>query len=727
MLALLAVAIAVLCSLAPRESAAKTQVRGVAATLDAGEKLAQRGRYVDAERAFRAVLKHKPDSTRAMHNLGTMLPELGRQAEGLSALRKAAFISPANPSVLYSLGRLQALVDQHASAVDSLRRASLILDDVELPPVNLSTSVLQGLGASLLHLGRYAEALHLSDSVRYLRRPLPARALSNRASALLHLGRIDEALSNWNTAIGRTPQDLGLLALRASALRKVSRGKEAAEDLLVVLREMVEREHKNAELYELTLTDVFDDAAYSLQEWQASAGRSRAQDVLPLWRELLTLLHKVAPPQHIDSTRATGTKEGDAFDNDASAYSLDEETALMRVWNPDWARNKSALAQIRAALAAGRVVQIHSAVNHDLAVALRDELRSTTALARNGGLKFGVDAPIQQRHEASRTQAGAADDAAVQWDDLDELTQQTVYRDALLSSAETKEARAAGDTGAGAIPEGQGRVCGILRAAYNQTFRMRVHGTAPDANGATDGCVEGAGVSLSDWPRADASQVLHDVLHSTAMTLFVSDMLAQLNTGQARVASGERGTKTRANGLRAAANSLVPIVQATSLQQGDYLSPHNDLLAASGSSGSNRRLAFVLHLSHGWGKQCGGAFVWCDPFEVMQPEFNTLTLFPTSHFSWHYVEPVWRSTAGNDSCDDGHRLAWSGWFAALSSHQDSFTNAGGDLISPLGWLRNRIEAYLYQQESAGVLQTGDTSTSRGGALHVGSDTTQNIA
>ena len=79
--------------LATPPSAAK-QVRGVAAALAAGEELAAKDRYVDAERAFVTVLKHKPDSAKALLNLGTLLPTLGRQAEGLSALERLVAIAP---------------------------------------------------------------------------------------------------------------------------------------------------------------------------------------------------------------------------------------------------------------------------------------------------------------------------------------------------------------------------------------------------------------------------------------------------------------------------------------------------------------------------------------------------------------------------------------------------------------------------------------------------------
>ena len=718
-LVLVAMASAMLCALAPRESAAaKTQVRGITATLEAGEKLAQQGRYPDAERAFRAVLKHKPDSARALHDLGTLLPELGRQAEGLSALRQVAAIAPTNPSVHYSLGRAQASADQHASAVESLRRASALLNEATSPDSTLSTSVLQGLGASLLHLGRYAEALDASDSFPYLQ--LPARALSNRASALLHLGRVAVALDTWDAAVAASPQDLSLLALRASALRKLDRGKDAAESLLVVLREMVDNRRRDTELYELTLSDTFDDATYSLQEWQQGDEWSRAKVALPLWRELLELVRKAAPQLPVrgkqDSIGTTGEAGvgGGAEDVDRNIYSEAEEKSLTRVWNPEWARNESKLAEIRAALAAGRVVQIYNAVNHDLALALRDELRSATALVRADG--HGSDSggvPIQRQYEAGHESDAVTD---LQRDDLDEIAQRVLYAD-VLSTVETKAGTTA-DSMDGAVGKGRG-VCGSARAAYNQTFRMRVHRTAPDAYGGADSCAAGAGVSFADWPVADASQVLHDVLHSTAMLLLVSDLLSELEAGQAATQSGVRKIRANTTDLLSVAKSLVPIVQATSLKPGDYLTPHNDLLATSGLGGSNRRLAFVLQLSDGWERRCGGAFVWCDPLEIMAPEFNTLTLFPTSHFSWHFVEPVWSNTTASANCDAGHRLAWSGWFAATATRHEDLGARGSDLTSSLGWLRNRMEAYVARQEATTISPGYGGTIAKASALRVG--------
>jgi tetratricopeptide (TPR) repeat protein len=441
---------------APQCSAGKTQVRGITATLEAGEKLAQKGRYADAERAFAMVLQHKPDNVRGLLNLGTLLPELGRQAEGLSALERLVTIAPGNPSGLFSLGRLQAMTERHASAVVSLRRASALLDVASSPAPDLSVSVLQGLGASLLHLGRYTEALNASDSFNAVL-PLPPRALSNRASALLHLGRGDEALEGWAAAIAADRKDLSLLVLRAAALRQLGRGKEACEDLLIVLRELLEPNvaaaagqpaANAAAALGSTLADLFDDAVYSLQEWQASDQAARAADALPLWRETLELLQ----------TAAASPVRGPIPRETADSHSAIDDSTLRRLWNPAWARNETALAQIRTALAAGRVVQIHNAVDADVAHALRSELLAAAAVNSSGHSE--TPPPIRRRHEADREEAQVDTERPV-WKELDESAQRSLYAPVWEGS-------------------GAGGVCSKARTAHMNKFRMTVHSTSPD-------------------------------------------------------------------------------------------------------------------------------------------------------------------------------------------------------------------------------------------------------
>ena len=518
----------------------------------------------------------------------------------------------------------------HAAAVGSLRRATLLLEDSErtTPSTDLAASVLQGLGASLLHLGRYAEALEVSDTFGAVRR-LPARALSNRASALLHLDRGAEALADWDAAIAAESQDLSLLILRAQGLRRLGRGKEAAADLIAALSGMIASKAGEGAGDAAALSEVFDDAIYSLQEWQDTS-KARAAEALPVWRQILELLQTAAPP--LQRRPVGGT------------HRLAADAELVRLWNPDWAADESKLQEIREALAAGRVVQIRSAVNRDVALALQQELLGAAALESTA-----ESPPIRRRHEA-RDESGGAERT-----ELDEVTQRALY--AAVASA-----------------GGSGGVCSRARAAYNHTFHMAVHGTAPDETAAADSCASGGGVSLSDWPKADASTLLLDTLRSAAMASFVGDLLSADTAGSVKP------------------DSLLPIMQATAMRMGDHLTPHNDLLA---TSGSNRRIAYILQLTsdESWEPRCGGSFIWCDPSEVLSPTFNTLTLFPTSHFSWHFVEPMWSTDAAGEPCaESSRRLAWSGWFTSASD--------GGGLGSSLGWMRSRLAGYVAAQEDA---------------------------
>lgn len=63
---------------------------------------------------------------------------------------------------------------------------------------------------------------------------------------------------------------------------------------------------------------------------------------------------------------------------------------------------------------------------------------------------------------------------------------------------------------------------------------------------------------------------------------------------------------------------------------------------------------------------------------------------------WHFVEPLWSSEAAGVGCSAGHRLAWSGWFATPPPPQqdEAVAPAAHDLSTSLGWLRNRLEAYV---------------------------------
>lgn len=148
------------------------------------------------------------------------------------------------------------------------------------------------------------------------------------------------------------------------------------------------------------------------------------------------------------------------------------------------------------------------------------------------------------------------------------------------------------------------------------------------------------------------------------------------------------------SGLVGTPERLTPVLSATEYKVGDYLTVHNDLRqeqdGAQEKGGGARRLAFVLNLADaGWPAGCGGSFVWCRPAEPVAPRSNSLTLFATSAWSEHFVEPVWADAAGDDCAAPGrHRFAWSGWYQTLERARPSA--ADPELV----WLRAQLTAQL---------------------------------
>ena len=253
---------------------------------------------------------------------------------------------------------------------------------------------------------------------------------------------------------------------------------------------------------------------------------------------------------------------------------------------------------------------------------------------------------------------------------------------------------------AGSLEDDSGsgeRVCAEALARYNDSFQFQVHGTAARS---MDGSVP-----LREWlttPAAEASKRYIDAMESQALGRFFSRLLED--------AAGGAGV-----------GELAPILSATEYRQGDYLTVHNDLLqhAAGG-----RRLAVVAQMSSAeWDARCGGALVWCDPFDTIPPAYNALTIFATDHWSWHFVEPVW-SSAGDAECplEGQHRFAWSGWYEyqtlsrsgkKLSAREAAKANAKAAARrknAELLWLKGRLDARRRA--------VGDGAHRSTGALHI---------
>lgn len=87
---------------------------------------------------------------------------------------------------------------------------------------------------------------------------------------------------------------------------------------------------------------------------------------------------------------------------------------------------------------------------------------------------------------------------------------------------------------------------------------------------------------------------------------------------------------------------------------GDYTMPHTDKAGGGNGDREKRRIAYIVHLTKAWNPRFGGDMVWMNPAFHIHPSFNSITMFPVSKSSWHFVSPVAEITPDHVKVDRSH-------------------------------------------------------------------------
>jgi len=208
-------------------------------------------RYVELERAARALVMRVPEAGVAWKALSLSLALQGKQA--LDAFTRAAQLLANDAEVHSNLGLAQQRAGRAAAASSSCRRALAINPHYVAAHVNLGHALADlgqlddavasyrraielkadhaeaclHLGNVLLRLGRLAEA---ADSYQRACEIPPANALShyNLGVVLRELGRLDEAAASYRRAIAIKSDSAAAHANLALVLRQLGEGEEAA-------------------------------------------------------------------------------------------------------------------------------------------------------------------------------------------------------------------------------------------------------------------------------------------------------------------------------------------------------------------------------------------------------------------------------------------------------------------------------------------------------------------
>ena len=103
------------------------------------------------------------------------------------------------------------------------------------------------------------------------------------------------------------------------------------------------------------------------------------------------------------------------------------------------------------------------------------------------------------------------------------------------------------------------------------------------------------------------------------------------------------------------------------LLPGDGTAPHTDVAVTEPGQdpefpgGYRRAVGFALHMSKDWNPAWGGDLVWANPMTHVSPRFNSLTIFPSHHQAWHFIQPVVPHAPSFES-GGPRRMSISGWF-----------------------------------------------------------------
>ena len=120
------------------------------ASLDAAIRLHKRGRLLEAERAYRAVLRVNPRDPQALYLCGVVTGELERPHEAIDLLRRAVSLDPQHLPALSQLAKLSQEVGQLAVSAGALRELISLRPDLG--------ELYSNLGLVLRRMGIHEEA-----------------------------------------------------------------------------------------------------------------------------------------------------------------------------------------------------------------------------------------------------------------------------------------------------------------------------------------------------------------------------------------------------------------------------------------------------------------------------------------------------------------------------------------------------------------------------------------
>jgi protein O-GlcNAc transferase len=186
----------------------------------------QAGRFDEAERLYRRVLKADGKQFPVLMMLGMLSAQRGKLAEAERLLSSALTINPGHAEAQFNYGNVLLGLQRFDEAFAAFGSALAL--NPSLAEAHLNR------GGILMSQKRLEEALGSFDAAIRINQNY-SEAYCNRGNALEELNRFEEALSSYDSALAINPNNPEFHASRANVLHRLGRYDEALADLSVAL------------------------------------------------------------------------------------------------------------------------------------------------------------------------------------------------------------------------------------------------------------------------------------------------------------------------------------------------------------------------------------------------------------------------------------------------------------------------------------------------------------
>jgi protein O-GlcNAc transferase len=201
--------------------------RDDAQSLQQAFSLLQSGKFAEAAKLFRKILKRNPSEPHALHSLGIIEAEGGNAAEAARLMARSLSVQPTNIQFMQNYVRVLCQLGDYQTA------GTVCLKGLETDRANVY--LLYVAAGALFRQRRLQDALSLFDRLLVLE-PNHVAGMTERCSLLLELGQHDAAAAGIEQAIAFAPGNAEVYLAAGALYARLERHDEAMASLDNALR-----------------------------------------------------------------------------------------------------------------------------------------------------------------------------------------------------------------------------------------------------------------------------------------------------------------------------------------------------------------------------------------------------------------------------------------------------------------------------------------------------------